>query len=40
MKTFYISIELEIEKIIFKYKNIIILLINKKEICPDTNTSQ
>lgn len=40
MKTFYINIELDIEDFIFKYKNMIIIIINKKEICPDMNTSQ
>lgn len=40
MKTFYINIELDIKEIIFEYKNITIIIINKKEICPDTNTSQ
>lgn len=39
MKKFYINIELDIEKIIFKYKNQIILIINKKEICPAKNKS-
>lgn len=40
MKKIYVNIELDIENFIFKYKNMIILIINKKEICPDTNTSQ
>lgn len=40
MKNFYLGIELDIEKVIFKYKNKIIVIINKKEICPDKNTSQ
>lgn len=40
MKKFYINIELDIEKIIFKYKNQIILIINKKRDMPARNTSQ
>lgn len=39
MKKIYINIEIEIEKIIFKYKDEIIIVINKKEICSSTNTS-
>lgn len=39
MKTIYINIELDIEKIIFKYMNEVFLIINKNEICPDMNTS-
>lgn len=40
MKKFYIEIDLEVEKIIFKYKDKIIIVINKKEICSSTNTSR
>lgn len=39
MEKFYINLELDIEKIIFKYKNKIIIIINKKETCPAKNTS-
>ncbi len=40
MEKFYMNIKTDVERILFKYKNKIILIINKKEICPDTNTSQ
>lgn len=39
MKKFYMNLELEVDKIILRYKDEIILIINKEEICPDTNTS-
>lgn len=34
MEKFYINLELDIEKIIFKYKNKIIIIINKKRDMP------
>ena len=40
MEKFYLNINLEVDRIILKYKNKVILIINKKEICPDKNTSQ
>lgn len=40
MKIIYINLDLDIEKIIFKYKGQIICMINKrKEICPAKNIS-
>lgn len=35
----YINIDLNLEKIIFKYKNKIVLIINVKETCPSKNIS-
>lgn len=34
MKKFYLNIELDVEKIIFQYKNMVILIINKKRDMP------
>ena len=41
MKIFYMKLNIKIDKIVFKYKNKLIVIENiKKEICPGKNTSQ
>ena len=40
MKKVYVKLNLNIDKLIFKYKNKLIIVKNiKKEICPGKNTS-
>lgn len=39
MKKFYMNIDVKVQKIVFKCKNEVICIINKKEICPVKNTS-